>query len=507
MRRVISVFLPTWPTDLLRRFRSATVPPADKPLVTAMHDGRRQVVAAADRAAKALGLAPGMPLAQGQALVPGLTVLSATPERDAQALEEAAAWCLRYAPLTAPDCPNGLWIDATGCTHLFGGEVAMLADIVERLGRSGITSRAAIADTPGAAWAVARYGTDPITSVPSGEAAAALRPLSVAALRLDADTIAALRRLGFDRVGQLLDAPRAPFALRFGQLVIRRIDQALGNVSEPIEPIAPPNLVSSRLAFPEPLLTPEALSHVIARLTALVCAELEPRGEGARRLDLIFERIDRTEQAICIGTARPNRTPSHLARLLDEQLERVDPGLGIEAMRLAVPLVEPIGFEQSRVSLIGDENTGADLSVLVDRLANRLGAPKVYRAAPVESDVPERSVRRVGPLSQLAGARWPKNLPRPARLLRPPQPIETLAMLPDHPPAQFVWRRHRHRIRHADGPERIGGEWWVSDRERSAVRDYWQVEDEDGRRFWLFRSGDAVDPATGDLRWFLHGFF
>jgi protein ImuB len=176
-------------------------------------------------------------------------------------------------------------------------------------------------------------------------------------------------------------------------------------------------------------------------------------------------------------------------------------------MRLAVPLVEPIAFEQPRVNLIGDENAGADISVLVDRLVNRLGAPKVYRAAPVESDVPERSVRRVGPLSPLAGGRWPKNLPRPGRLLRPPQPIEALAMLPDDPPAQFVWRRHRHRIRHADGPERIGGEWWASDRERSAIRDYWQVEDEDGRRFWLFRSGDAIDPATGDLRWFLHGFF
>lgn len=483
------------------------MPSADKPLITAMHDGRRQVVAAADRAARVLGLAPGMPLAQGQALVPGLTVISATPDRDSRALEEAAGWCLRYAPLTAPDSPNGLWIDATGCTHLFGGEIATLTDIVERFGRSGIASRAAIADTPGAAWAIARYGAHQIMSVRPGETAAALRSLPVAALRLDAETVAALIRLGFDRIGQLVDSPRAPFALRFGQLVFRRIDQALGRVREPIEPIAPPNFVSARLAFPEPLLTPEALSHVIARLTDLVCAELERRGEGARRLDLIFERIDRTERAICIGTARPTRGPGHLARLLDEQLERVDPGLGIEAMRLTVPLVEPIGFEQPRVSLMGDEDAGADISVLVDRLVNRLGAPKVYRAAPVESDVPERSVGRVGPLSPSAGGRWPKNLPRPARLLRPPQPIEALAMLPDHPPAQFVWRRHRHRIRHADGPERIGGEWWMSDRERSAVRDYWQVEDDDGRRFWLFRSGDAVDPVTGDLRWFLHGFF
>lgn len=176
-------------------------------------------------------------------------------------------------------------------------------------------------------------------------------------------------------------------------------------------------------------------------------------------------------------------------------------------MRLAVPLTEPLNFEQPRTGLIGDENAGADVSVLVDRLVNRLGAPKVYRAAPVESDLPERSVRRIGPLSPPTRAGWPPALPRPARLLRPPQPVEAIAMLPDHPPAQFVWRRKRHRVRHADGPERIGGEWWASDRERNAVRDYWQVEDENGGQFWLFRSGDAVDPATGSLRWFLHGFF
>jgi protein ImuB len=431
----------------------------------------------------------------------------AQPRGDSRALEELAAWCLRYAPLTAPERPDGVWIDATGGAHLFGGEAAMLADVVERLGRGGVASRAAIADTAGAAWATARYAKAAVTLVPAGETVAALRPLPVAALRLDGETIAGLTRLGFDRIDQLLDAPRAPLTLRFGREVLRRIDQALGRLSEPIEPIAPPDMVAARLAFPEPVLTPEALSGVIARLTSLVCVELEQRAEGGRRLDLTFERVDRTRQAICIGTARPSRRPDHLARLLDEQLERIDPGLGIEAMRLVVPLTEPLAFAQRRASLIGDESAGVDVSVLVDRLVNRLGGRKVYRAAPVESDVPERSVRRVGPLSPPTKAGWPPALPRPARLLKPPQPVEALAMLPDNPPAQFIWRRKRHRVRHADGPERIAGEWWATDRERSAIRDYWQVEDEDGRRFWLFRSGDAVDPATGDLRWFVHGFF
>ena len=475
--------------------------------MTALVDGRRRVVGTADRVAHSLGLVSGMPIAQAQAVVPGLTVVAARPETYAQALTELAAWCLRYAPLTAPVPPDGIWIDATGCAHLCGGEAAMLTDIVEHLARSGIASRAAIADTAGAAWAVARYATTAVTVVPAGETAAALRPLPIAALRLGGETVIALARLGFDRIGQLLDAPRAPFALRFGGEVIRRLDQALGRVREPIEPMAPPDPVDARLAFPEPLLTPEALSGVIARLASRVCVDLERRGEGARRLDLTFERVDRTEQASCIGTARPSRRADHLARLLDEQLERIDPGLGIEAMRLVAALTEPLTFEQPRADLVGGQNVGSDMSVLVDRLVNRLGVRKVYRAAPVESDVPERSVRRVGPLSPATGAGWPPALPRPGRLLRPPQPVEALAMLPDHPPAQFIWRRRRHRIRHADGPERIGGEWWNSDRERSALRDYWQVEDEDGRRFWLFRCGDAVDAATGDLRWFLHGFF
>jgi protein ImuB len=476
-------------------------------MITAMHESRREVVAAADQLARSLGLYPGMPLAQAQAVVPGLSVVPAAPERDAQVLHELAAWCLRYGPLTAPDPPDGIWIDATGCAHLFGGEARLLADIVDRLARSGIASRAAIADTPGAAWAVARHAGTALTVVPPGETATALHSLPIAALRLPEETVTGLARLGFERLEQLLPAPRAPLTLRFGPMLVRRLDQALGRVHEPIDPISPPDMVATRLAFPEPLLTLEVLSGVILRLSGMVCGELERRGLGARRLDLTFERVDRSLQLICIGTARPSHQPDHLARLLDEQLERIDPGLGIEAMRLAAPLTEKLGFEQPRAGLIDGEKIGPDVSVLVDRLVNRLGARRVYRAAPVESDVPERSVRRVGPLSPPTGTTWPSSLPRPTRLLKPPQPVEALAMLPDHPPAQFIWRRRRHRIRRADGPERIAGEWWTTEHERRATRDYWQVEDEEGRRFWLYRSGDAVDPTTGDLRWFLHGFF
>jgi len=358
MRRVISIFLPTWPTDRLRRQPGAAVPPPDKPLVTAIHDGRRQSVAAVDAASRAEGLGPGMPLAQAQAMVQGLAVVPADPEGDRQALDALAAWCLRYAPPTSADAPDGIWIDATGAAHLFGGEAALLADIVARLAGGDIVARAAIADTPGAAWATARYADAPTTVVPAGEAAAWLAPLPIAALRLPADTVDGLSRLGFDLIEQLMTAHRAPIALRFGGAAHRRLDQALGHVFEPIKPVMPPETVRCHVAFPEPLLTPESLASVIGRLADGVCAELERRGQGARRLDLTFARVDRTRQTICIGTARPSRRAAHLARLLDEQLERVDPGLGVEAMSLAVPLAEPLTFAQPKAGLI--DSGGAD---------------------------------------------------------------------------------------------------------------------------------------------------
>jgi protein ImuB len=536
MRRVVSVWLPTWPTDRLRRHGIGS---PDSPLITSLHDGRRRTVAASDQAAIGLGLQVGMKLTQAQALVPGLSVVEADQEGDATALAEAAAWCLRYAPTTAPDPPDGLWIDATGCTHLFGGEQRMLEDLRGRFRQTGVEARAAIADTPGAAWAVARHGGSAATIVPRGDCAASLAELPVAGLRLPEDTQQALRRLGFERIGQLAAAPRGPLALRFGDGVLRRLDQALGRVFEPLTPICPPTVTSHRLVFVEPILTQEAFAEAIRSLAGSVCEALERQGQGARQLDLLFERVDGSLQAIRVGTARPARAPKHLARLLEDRLEAVDPGLGVEAMRLVVPLAERLGYVQPTGGLpagglVAAEATCDDIAPLVDRLTNRLGAGRVYRAEPVESDVPERSVRTVPPLtpprrepplrepalratphratphratSRQATWWWPTTLPRPVRLLDPPQRVQAMALLPDQPPVQFVWRGLRHRVRRSDGPERVFGEWWRRSSEVWAVRDYFAVEDEHGARFWLFRQGDGVDPATGDLGWFLHGLF
>jgi protein ImuB len=193
--------------------------------------------------------------------------------------------------------------------------------------------------------------------------------------------------------------------------------------------------------------------------------------------------------------------------MLDERLERIDPGLGVEAMQLVVPQAEPLAYAQGSVRLTKDDAPAPDITSLVDRLGNRLGRGQVFRAVPVESDVPERSVQRVPALTPPRRQSWPAALPRPVRLLDPPQPVEAMALLPDHPPVAFTWRRIRHRVRRADGPERIAGEWWKRDGEMRSVRDYFRVEDEEGQRFWLFRRGDGMDAASGDMRWFLHGFF
>jgi protein ImuB len=236
---------------------------------------------------------------------------------------------------------------------------------------------------------------------------------------------------------------------------------------------------------------------------------LEAKGLGARRLDLLFHRVDNRIEAIRIGTARPVRDVPRLTRLLCDKIESIEPGFGIEIMRLAATLAEPLVPKQMISSLT--EESEADVSGLIDTLANRVGEQRLYRFAPVASDVPERSVQRIAPAASNTGETWPDLWPdlwpRPARLLPRPEPIEILALLPDHPPVSFTWRGIRWRLTCADGPERIFGEWWKQDTELIAVRDYFRVEDEAGERFWIYRSGDGEDATTGSHRWFLHGIF
>ena len=464
------------------------------------------MVLAADAAALTAGVRLGMSVVEARHLLPELTVSAADPAADEAALERLALWVLRrYAPIVATDPPDGIVIDTTGADHLHGGEPAMLASLIDRLAGGGIVARGAIADSWGAAHALARHVAWPAFISAPGAAGADIARLPIAALRLSPDLVDDMRALGFERVGDLLARPRAPLALRFGPEPGRRIDQALGRLAEPILPIRPLELIEVRSTFAEPIGAAETIARHLDKLVLRLCDVLKARGLGARRLDLVCHRVDDRAQAVRVGTARPVRDAARLTRLLSERIETIAPGFGIEIMSLAATLTEPMSPRQMATDLV--EMAEPDVSALIDLLANRVGADRLYRVAPVASDVPERSVRHIPPLAPDSGAGWPGHWPRPARLLAQPEPIETVALLPDHPPVSFTWRGIRRRVRRADGPERVFGEWWKRDPELEAVRDYFRVEDDAGERYWIFRAGDGEDPQTGSHLWFLHGIF
>lgn len=460
---------------------------------------------AVDVAAQQVGLKVGMAATQAQALVPGLTMMDSDTATDNQALARLAEWALRYSPISAPDAPDGLVIDTTGAEHLHGGEEKMLRDIRERLNRVGIDARVAIADTWGAAYALARFHREASLVVPEGMSAQEILPLHLASLRLPSAAIMGLREVGFETVRDLERQPRAPLAHRFGHEVLRRLDQAMGRVAEPVSPVRPADPIEVVRGFGEPIAAAETIAKYIGELVPDLCLLLEERGRGARRVDLICHRVDNRHQAVRVGLAVPMRDSKKLTRLLHEQIEKIDPGFGIEKLVISATLAEPMGAKQTLSSLAADPEI--DMSGLVDVIANRIGEKKLYRFAPAESDVPERSVVRVSPMSPPSGKAWPMHWPRPSRLLPRPENIEVVALLPDHPPVAFTWRGVRRRVKRADGPERVFGEWWKREAELTTVRDYFQVEDEAGERFWVYRAGDGEHADTGSQGWYMHGIF
>lgn len=475
-------------------------------LVTTERVGQRMTIAAADPAALALGLQPGMALGHARALVPDLDARERNPAGEVADLRRLAIFAVRrWTPFAAVCGGEGLWLDLTGVAHLHGGEERMARRILAFCARAGFAARIAVAGTWGAAHALARHGGSALVLCPEGGVAEALVPLPIAALRLEDGPRETARRLGIETIGDLLAMPRAPLVRRFGAALVERIDQALGRVGEAIAPVVPPAVPFAELRFAEPIMTAEPIAQAMRELVDRLVAELGRRGLGARMLQLACRRVDDTDCHAAIATARPTRDAAHLARLLKMRIETIDPGFGIEAMRLTAVRADRLGAQAIEGELAGAAPV-PDLSQLVDRLVGRLGRRALWRPGAIESDVPERSVRRLPPLSPAAG--WPPEWPRPARLLSPPEPIaDVMALLPDSPPRRFTWRGAEHRVARGDGPERIHGEWWRRSGEADAVRDYFRVEDEAGQRFWLYRRGDGVDARTGDLAWFVQGVF
>jgi len=466
--------------------------PAETPTVTVEEIGGRALIVAPNGVAAASGILPGLSLADARTLLPGIAVFPADPAGDAAALVRLADWCNRYTPLVAVDGADGLWLDIAGSAHLFGGEADLLADLRHRLGRLGYRSRAAIADTPGAAWAAARFLTGGDRILAAGETRDMLAELPVVALRLPPAIAGDLERLGLRRIADLYPLPRAALARRFGLLPGERLDQALGRCEEPISPRlpAPPHIVRQVLA--EPIIDADNLAAVLRRLLTRLCRDLAVAGQGARRLELFCYRVDGRVAKLGVGTSRPTRDDGALIRLFAERLERIDPGFGIEAVALAAPHVEPLADLQLALKR-GEAASAAELAPLIDRLGNRLGFDRLARAVPRESHLPERALQRQSALTPPPSppARWPAR-PGPLRLLARPERVQAAG----DPPQEFLWQARRHRIRRADGPARIAPEWWRG--ETGGARDYWRLEDEEGGRFWLYGQSGG---------WYLHGLF
>jgi len=466
-----------------------------------------------DECARALGLSAGQKAADALALVPDLVTADHDPAADRAALEALSDWCVRFSPAVAIDGEDGLFLDITGTDHLWGGEAAMLADLVARLARWGVPARAAIADTAGAAWALARFGPqggENLAIAPPGGQRAAIEDLPVAALRLEDAAEAQLPRLGLHRVGQLLALPRAQLAKRFGLATTLRLDQALGQAAEALTFRRPATPWFDRLAFFEPISAPEDLARVAGDALALICARLEAEGRGAKRFEVVFHRLDGQAFPVRAGLARIGRDAKRLTRLIVPKLDRVDPGFGVEVVTVHAAAVEPMAAAQERLDADAEATLDETLAPLIDRLVNRLGENRVWRADPYQSHVPERSVVRVAPLDPPAATGWDPDRPRPVRLFRRPEAITALAKVPDDAPVSFTWRGRSHRVRRAEGPERIGQEWWragvgETDTGPGKVRDYYRVEDDAGGRFWIFRQG--LFGGGEAPKWWIHGLF
>ena len=496
-----------------------------------MHNTRQGLtLTAVNAAAEAAGLTPGMVLPDARAMLPGLATAAAEPEADRAALARLAHWCGRYSPWTAVDThagagplgePDGLWIDATGCAHLFGGEAALLADIGQRFAGLGFMVRTALSSTPGSAWALARYGRSSRPVVGEGESlAAAVAALPVAGLRLSAGVQTDLLRFGLATIDAVAALPRAALARRFDSrsqaaIVVRRLDELFGRRDEALSPLVPVPAVRSRRAFTEPLLDISSLVRNLPAMAAELIPPLEASHQGIRQLTLEAFRTDGSVGAVTVGTAAPSRDPDHLIRLLEEKLAFLDPGFGIDAMALTMVRSEPMDTVQG--ALLNDTrpsgSTEMPLAPLIDRLTNRFGSERVTVTRPQASYIPERAVcripaitaRRVPPAPE---GENPVPLSRPFRLFDRPESIEVMAEVPDGPPLSFRWRRQLHRVLKAEGPERIAPEWWRDARPgRGSVRDYYCVEDESGRRFWLYRDGLYSDAGGAPPLWYVHGLF
>lgn len=472
----------------------------DIPFVLRAPSRGRMLIAATNAHAERKGVRVGMALADARAVLPELQALDHKPELIDDLLKRIAEWCIRFSPVVAVDPPDGLLLEATGCSHLWGGDELYITDIIKKLNDRGYAVTASIADTIGVAWAVARFGNQS-NIIPEGMYIEALLPLPPQALRIEQKVTERLHKLGLRQVKQFIKMPKSSLRRRFGQHFMMRLDMAIGQELEVLEPIVPIEPYQERLPCMEPISTATGIEIALKQLLETLCLRLKEDQVGLRVAIFKGYRVDGKIEQISIGTHRPSHYVKHLFKLFENKLSTIEPALGIELFVLEAPTVEEHLAQQETMWEDSGELDETRISELIDRIASKFGNDVIHRYLPAEHYWPERSYKLATSLDEKATTTWRADKPRPLQILKAPQRIEVTAPIPDYPPMLFIYQGKIHKIVRADGPERIEQEWWL---QQGQHRDYYRVEDEEGSRYWLFRLGHYHDKQ---YQWFIHGFF
>ncbi|TDQ11506.1 Y-family DNA polymerase [Pedobacter metabolipauper] len=458
------------------------------------------MITAASRDAETNGIFAGTPLADAKAIVPGIQVFDDQPELARKVLTRIGKWAIRFTPIVAIDLPNGIILDSSGCSHLWGGEKGYLKMILERLRESGYSCHAAISDTIGTSWAIARFGSvSPIIN--ENQQYNAILNLPPIALRIDEATTQRLHKLGLDKIGKFIQMPRSVLRRRFGEEFLLKLGQALGTEEETIKPLIVVPPYEERLPCLEPIRTKPAIEIAIQKLLESLCSRLSSEGLGIRYAELKGYRLDGKLTQVHIGTNQSTHHVSHLCKLFELKIAAIEPALGIELFILTATKVEPVSIYQEKLWNGKPGLADKGLAQLLDRLGGKIGLEAIKRYIPAAHYWPERSLRRAASLEEQTETTWQIANPRPMELLARPEPIKVTAPIPDYPPMNFRYKDELHTVKKADGPERIEREWWM---DKGEHRDYYILEDEKGRRYWVFRSGHYNDEKS---QWFIHGFF
>lgn len=495
--RFIAIWFRFLKTDWFVRRHSAL---RTIPFVLASPVHGRMLITAVNALAEANGIATGMVVADARVIIPSLKVLNDQPGLSERLLNGLGRWCIRFTPVVAIDAPDRLLLDVSGCAHLWGGEKNYIEHIIKRFHELGYQVRVAMADTIGTAWAYARFGTGADIIDVNGNFSALL-PLPVEALRLEADIVERLNSLGLWKIQHFINMPRAVLRRRFGEVLITRLNQALGFEEEIIIPVQPIAVYSERLSCLEPIITLTGIEIALQQLLEMLCNKLLKEGLGLRTIVFKCYRVDHKTIEVEIGTNRATINAQHLFKLFELKLSTIEPALGIELFTLEAAKTEKMIASQTALWQYAGGLQDAAVAELMDRIAGKFGAHTIQRYLPAEHYWPERSFQPAKDLFEENTSTWKVDRPRPLYLLSSPAVIEVTAPVPDYPPIHFRYKEKLHKIVKADGPERIEQEWWL---QQGQHRDYYYVEDEAGCRYWIFRLGHYSDES---YQWFIHGFF